>query len=83
MKDKVISWYSGHRGEQYPLIFRFKSEEKRVKRLIQSEIVEDGAIRGKRNRRFLVESLKGDKFWIIVGEMTKVIPLPSDEQKKP
>jgi hypothetical protein len=71
MTDKIISWYNGYKGEEYPLVFLYRGKEKKVKRLVESKYTEDAGTK-KRKREFLVETEQGTRFDIIVGEKITV-----------
>jgi len=71
MKDRVISWHSGYKGEEYPLSFFFEKKEVSVRQLISTKLIENSKT-GKRDREFIVKTESGEIYEITVSEQTTV-----------
>jgi hypothetical protein len=69
----IISWYSGCRGREYPLVFRFQGKEKRTCELVSMKIIEEMGTCD-RTRAFLIRTLKGELFEILVGVAVQISP---------
>jgi len=80
MSDKIISWYSGYKGNEYPIVFLFHGKEKRVKRLLGTKLIEYEKTK-ERKREFVVETAAFEMYNIIVGEGKCVIIKVSPQRK--
>jgi hypothetical protein len=66
MRDSIISWYSGHRGEEYPLVFLHRGEEKRVEKVLEMRVIEDRTT-AERRREFTVLTEDRIQYHILVN----------------
>lgn len=73
MEDRIIEWYCGHRGNEYPLVFIFAGKEERTGQLISEKLIEERGTR-KRIRAFLIKTTGGKLFEIFVGDKVEIKP---------
>ncbi len=71
MIHTIISWYSGHRGSEYPLVFCFAGKEFRTKKLLSEKLIEEKGTQ-RRKRAFLIRTDEGQLFEILVGETVEI-----------
>jgi len=71
MKDRVICWHSGYKGEEYPLSFLHRNKKKESRKLIQIKLIEDSET-AERETEFIVETETGEKYRITVGKQTTI-----------
>jgi len=69
--EKIISWYSGYKGRQYPKVFSFKGHLMKTKLLKETEFIEERAT-GEREMKFTVQTETGEIFQILVGKETQI-----------
>ena len=71
MNEKILSWYSGYKAKEYPLVFSFKGTLIKTKLLKETELIEDEKT-GERKMKFTVLTESGGLFHILVGEEIQI-----------
>jgi hypothetical protein len=73
MEDSILSWYSGYKGREYPLVFRFAGKQERTEELLSEKLIEEKGTR-RQIRAFLVKTAEGQLFEILVGKTVEIKP---------
>ncbi|MCK4233975.1 hypothetical protein KAU34_04845 [candidate division WOR-3 bacterium] len=71
MFNSIVSWYSGYKRNEYPLVFIYHGDKKMVKRLLEEKHIEDSKSKI-RKREFLVKTENDEVFLIAVGKNTEI-----------